>query len=209
MGLVTIPFNYEELAPSDQAAIVPICIRKADADGRAVAWGWFEAVESVQDGLRTLARCVLEDIWRVSELAEQAVHGLWRDHGYDLGCLPGSRVYKRARWLARDLKAGTWQGRRQILKTLADVDQVVRERILVDPTDYARMYQRNLDFDALSDDLASAGLSDVSQMLDLLRDGCTWDEVGQRLGKKSDAVRIKFRRTMARFVRLIPPAQRA
>ena len=45
------------------------------------------------------------------------------------------------------------------------------------------------------------GLEDCSAMLDLLRDGCSWDEVGERLGRTADAARMKFHRKTTDMIR--------
>lgn len=92
MKVVTIPFNYEQLPPSEQAKIVPICIKATDDEGNLIDWGWFEAVARVQDELRALAKAWLEDVWRVSEIAEAAVHRLWNKHRHNLGRRPSTRV---------------------------------------------------------------------------------------------------------------------
>ena len=34
-------------------------------------------------------------------------------------------------------------------------------------------------------------------LLDLLRDGATWDEIGERLGRRADAARMRFHRKTA------------
>ena len=76
MHVVTIPFDYEKLSPAEQAGIVPICIKATDDEGNPIAWGWFEAVERIQNNLRLLAKFFLDDVWRVSEITEAAVHPL-------------------------------------------------------------------------------------------------------------------------------------
>jgi hypothetical protein len=98
------------------------------------------------------------------------------------------------------LQFGSWRERRGVLTGLEDLEIVVRERILADPADYERTYQGHLDYRALSDSLDQEGLVDVREMLDMLRDGATWDEVGERLGKTPDAARMKFHRKTARVV---------
>ena len=85
MQYVTIPFDFENLSPDVQASTIPICIERCDREGKDIAWGWFEAVATVQEPLRRLAKSVLEDVWRVSELAEASVHTLWYAHRANLG----------------------------------------------------------------------------------------------------------------------------
>jgi hypothetical protein len=200
MHFVTIPFEYEDLPAPRQAAIIPICIQRTDRDGSPIAWGWFDAAARVQQRLRSLARYVLEDECQVSELAESALHSLWYKHGSDFGRSPGRRLYTQARWQAQDLKAGGRNTRRGVLLALDDVDQAVRDSLMADPADYSQMYQRKLDLDAVTERLVNEGCEDASRILDLLLDGCTWQEVGDRLGKNADAARVQFRRSTARVL---------
>lgn len=194
MQVVTLPFDYEELSPSEQAGIVPICIQAADEGGNPIDWGWFEAASRVQDRLRELARLVLDDIWRASEITEAAVHNLWHKHGHDLGFLPSRQVYVAAKWEARNRKAGSWRNRRGVLRTFDDLEEVVRKRVLVDPENYSRVYDNELYFEGLCKQLEAEGLHDVSKMLKLVRNGCTWDEIGRQIGKGPDSARIRFKR---------------
>ena len=107
MGVVIIPFDYEQLPDAQRNTIVPICIDSVDGHGNPIARIWFEkGVAPVQDQLRDLARYKLGDVRRVSELAEITVHKLWERHGEDAGIWPWRRVWARAVWEARDLAAG-------------------------------------------------------------------------------------------------------
>jgi hypothetical protein len=198
MGFVIIPFDYDALPASAQAATVPICIARNDDAGRPIAWEWFEAVARIPERLHKLAQYYLGDVWRASEVSEGALHKIWRLHGRDFGERPECRVYAQAVWYARDLQAGSWRERRGIVTTIDALEEVVRERILVDRKDYDAI-QHNLDFAVLSKRLIDEGLEDVSVMLDLLRDGCTWQEVGERLGKSGDAARMMFHRKIPGF----------
>jgi hypothetical protein len=200
MHFVTIPFDYEELPEPDRAAVIPICIARNDQAGTPIAWGWFEAVARIPDRMLALARRYLCDPWRASELSDEAVHKLWRRHGEDLGRRPEGRLYAHAAGHAKDLQAGSWHERRGIVTGLDDLENVIRERILVDPADYDRRYQGQLDYRALSTRLDQEGLEDVRVMMDLLRDGATWDEIGERLGRRADAARMRFHRKTAGIV---------
>jgi hypothetical protein len=200
MHFVTIPFDYEELPEPIRAAVIPICIARNDEAGALIAWGWFEAVARIPHRMLALARRHLCDPWRASELSEVAVHKVWRRHGHDFGRRPEGRIYAHAAWHAKDLQAGSWHERRGIVTGLDDLENVVRERILVDPANYGRRYQGRIDYRALSDRLDEEGLEDVRVMLDLLRDGATWDEVGERLGRRGDAARMRFHRKIAVIV---------
>jgi hypothetical protein len=200
MQLVTIPFDYEELPEAARAAVIPICIARNDEEGTPIAWPWFEAVARIPDRMLALARRYLCDPWCASEISEVAVHRVWRKHRNDFGRRPEGRLYAHAAWHAKDLQAGSWHERRGIVTGLDDLEKVVRERILVDPANYDRRYQGQLDYRALSERLDEEGLEDVRAMLDLLRDGATWDEIGERLGRRADAARMRFHRKMAVMV---------
>lgn len=200
MQYVTIPLGFEALSPDQQSLVVPICIERTDRDGRDIAWGWFEAVERVQAPLRRLALFWLNDVWRVSELTEASVHTLWYRHHTELGLRPGSRILAQAKWYARDLQAGTWQKRRGVESALNGLDALVRSRALTDPAETEKLYQKELYFQSLSEQLEDAGQPDVSQMLKFMRNGCTWPEIGQQLGRDPDAARMKFYRWLDRIL---------
>jgi hypothetical protein len=200
MQYVTIPFDFEDLTGDEKAVVVPICIERADRDGREIAWGWFEAVEAAQEPLRRLARIWLDDVWRVSELAEATVHTLWYRHRFELGIRPASRVLAQAKWYARDLQAGTWQRRRGVVVGLEGMDELFRSRVLTDPAHYEDLYHREMYFKSLGEKLEDAGQAEVSEILKCVRNGCSWAEIGEQLGKDPDAARMKFRRWINRFL---------
>src|SRR5260370_14479585 len=84
MGVVIIPFDYEQLPDAQRKAIVPICIASADRHGNPIARVWFkQGVAPVQDQLRAIALYRLGDVRRVSECAEVTVHNSWARYG---GC---------------------------------------------------------------------------------------------------------------------------
>lgn len=140
-------FNYEELSPSEQGAIVPICVKSTAEQGNLIDWGWFEAAACVQDQLRALARSMLDDVWRASEITEAAVHNLWSKHGHNLGLQPSRQIFVAAKWEARDRKAGTWQNRRKVLRAFDDLEDVVRNKLLADPANYSQLYENDLYFE--------------------------------------------------------------
>ena len=90
---------------------------------------------------------------------------------------------------------------------LNGLDHLLRSRVLTDPSQYENVYQRELYFKSLGEQLTNAGQEEVSYMLNFVRDGCTWAEIGERLGKDPDAARMKFGRWMKRLLqgRLNPP----
>lgn len=203
MSVITIPFGYEELPVTERSSIVPICIPAIDDDGREIAWGWFQAVEQVQTPLRGLARTFLEDVWRVSELTESAVKTVWRTHGEDFGRSPSSRIYVQAKWCARDLRAGSFRERRGLNVQLDELDKALSGRLLADPCDYDAKYGIEMDLAVLGKRLRESGLEDIDQMMRLLRDGCTWKEIGFRMRRDPNVTQRRFRRWMDKAARLL------
>ena len=203
MPVVTIPFGYEELPAQDRDSIVPICLSATDEEGRKIAWGWFEAVERIQTPLRHLARSFLGDIWRVSEVTESAVKILWRAHGENLGISPSSRVYVQAKWCAQDLKAGTARDRRGLNVALDELDDLLRGQILTDPCNYELQYRKDMDLALLGQRLRQNGLDDIDQMLLLVRNGCTWKEIGSQLSRDPSVAQRRFRRWMSRASKML------
>jgi DNA-directed RNA polymerase specialized sigma24 family protein len=208
MQVVTIPFGYEELPQASQAAVIPICIAREDEDGRPIAWGWFEAMARIPDRVLGLARRYLCDPWRASELAEGALHQVWHLHGNDFGRWPEWRLYSIATWHARDLRAGSWRQRRGIVAGLDDLERTVRQHILVDPANYGERYQAELDYRALGACLDEEGLGDVREMLDMVRDDATWDEIGERMGRSADAARLRFKRKLTKIAKIMSGRRR-
>lgn len=203
MSVITIPFDYEELPATDRGSIVPICLPAVDDDGRRIAWGWFEAVERIQTPLRGLARAFLGDVWRVSELTESAVKTVWRNHGEDFGRSPSSRVYVQAKWCARDLRAGTSRERRGLNVGLEELDRALYGRLLTDPCDYDEKYGIEMDLAVLGKRLRESGLEDINDMLQMVRDGCTWKEIGKKMSRDPNVTQRRFRRWMDKASRLL------
>jgi hypothetical protein len=203
MPVVLIPFGYEELPPKDRDSIVPICLPTTDDDGRRIAWGWFEAVERIQTPLRNLTRSFLGDVWRVSEVTESAVKSVWRTHGDNFGVSPSRRVYVQARWCAQDLRAGSARDRRGWNIALDELDDILRGQILMDPCDYDSQYGKNIDLAVFGQRLRQNGLEDIDQMLHLVRDGCTWKEIGSKLSRDPSVAQRRFRRWMGRAAKLL------
>jgi hypothetical protein len=127
MSVVTIPFDYDKL--EDPSSVVPICIEDTDHQGRRIAWGWFTAVVPIANRLRRLARQRLNDVWRVSELAESTVHAVWYKYGDDLGLWPTSRLWHHAKWNVEDLRAGGWRARQSVDEPLPE-DETALDTII-------------------------------------------------------------------------------
>lgn len=198
MRSVIIPFNYEALSAAEQDKIVPIFIPALDKKGVPIARGWFEAAARLHKPLLKLCRWEFRDERRVSEVAEGAVHGVWHTHGDDFGRSPDGRLYTRAKWVARDFRAGGKSQRNGLTVSLEEIDRLMRMKLEVDPTDYASKYCRSLDLGAISDGLSDSGEENIATILDLFQDGKNWIEMAEQTGVKPDTLRKRFNRWLAR-----------
>lgn len=203
MSVITIPFGYEQLSDQERGAIVPICVPSIDDEGQRIAWGWFEAIATVQSPLRGLARYFLKDEWRVSELTEASLKVVWRNHGEDFGHSPGGRIYAQAKWSARDMEAGSARQRRGMNVRLDEFDQSLRERLLIDPRDYEKLYNFDMDLAALGREYRDRGLGEIDHMLQLFRDGDNWKEIGLALDCDPNVAQRRFRRWLNKGRRLL------
>ena len=202
MGVVIIPFDYEQLPDAQRKKIVPICIASVDRHGNPIARIWFEkGVAPVQDQLRGLARYRLGDVQRVSELAEITVHKLWERHGEDAGIWPWRRVLVRAMWEARDLAAGDsrWHINHTVPLALDSLEGDLYGNGPADPKRYDEIYQERLLLDLIERRIDEDHRQEIREVFNMLREGYTWEEVAQRLGnQKPEALKKRFWRWMRR-----------
>jgi hypothetical protein len=206
-SLVVIPHNYIEVGER-----FPICIRTIDDYGRAVYRGWIDAVEPVADTLRTIARTIMRDIWRVSELAEASVHSLSARCGEELGRCPQGRIYIDARWRAHDLAAGN--RRRRVRLEVELPDHMLDDR--ADPQDHEELFvQRHL-VEKVEQELISEGRIDSVEMMHLYLADCA-DEIPKVFGipdgpegyRAKNTLFQQFRREMRRvFGRVSSPTRK-
>lgn len=196
-GVVVIPFDYQQLPEAEQRAIVPICIASRDCNGNPIAKIWFEkGVAPVQQHLRNVAQIRLGDVWRVSELAERTVHKLWERHGEDGGSWPWRRVLVRAVWEARDIIAGgsPWYVNHFLPLTLDSI-----EVELYASKGYDEVYDQKVLLDLIERRINQARGPEYQEVLKMLRQGYTWDEVAQRLADpRPAALKRRFWRWMNR-----------
>ncbi len=190
MPVITIPFDYDEKL---HQSVVPICICDTDASGNQIHPAWFElGVAPVADQLRRMTRRVLNDVCRVSEITESAVHSIWRSRGSDLGTNPELVVLKRAKWHAEDARAG---GRRA--RTGYDVelfsDTVDRLR---DKFDLMAETETKDVLDKLVAQAAELGMLETVEMVPMMLRGCSADEYVERFGKKRNTLTQMFFRNM-------------
>jgi hypothetical protein len=86
LGVVIIPFDYEELPDDRRKKVVPICIEAHDRDGNVIDPVWFgQGVAPISQELTDLAQSVLGDKRMVSDIAQPSVHKVWNRHRHDTG----------------------------------------------------------------------------------------------------------------------------
>ena len=190
MPVITIPFDYDEkLHPR----VVPICICNTDLEGNMIHPDWFErGVAPVADNLRRVAQRALNDVWRVSEITEHAVHSIWRNRGSDLGTNPGLIVYKRAKWYAEDLRAG---GRRARIGTEVELFSETVDH-LRDQFDLISQAENEDTLDKLVAKATELGMTDVVAMVPMMLRGCSAEQYVKRFGKKRNTLAQMFFRNM-------------
>jgi hypothetical protein len=190
MAVITIPFDYDEkLHPS----VVPICISGTDEDGQAIHPDWFQfGVAPGADNLRRIARKVLSDVWRVSEITEYAVHSVWRNRGVNLPNDPEIVVYTRAKWYAEDVKVGGQRARHgadvELLQTTVDLLKA-RFEVIAETGNQDTL-------DRLVAQARQMGMTEAAEMVPMMLQGCPAEEYVKRFGKKRNTLSQMFFRNM-------------
>ena len=211
MPIVTIPFDYEKL--ENPSSVVPICIDDTDHEGRRIAWGWFTAVVPIANRLRRLARHRLNDVWRVSELAESTVHAVWYKHGDDLGLSPTSRLWHHAKWNVEDLRVGGWRARQSVDEQLPE-DQAALDAIIQRADraalsalmpggrwDFEKEIERKQFFDALVEKMKMRGDIQASEMLEMLRHGLGRAEISALFDQRTNTLVQNLYRSIRRALK--------
>jgi len=195
MAVIIVPFNYSE---ESNFSVVPICIGDIDADGNPIHRAWVEqGVVPVADPLRSIASRVLNDVWRVSEITEHAVHSLSRRYRGDLGYEPSLRVLKCAHWYAEDLRVG---GRRVRRKTEVELFNAKLET-LQDQFKLISDLEAKDTLDRLMEELDRQGLHDIREMVPMVLRNCNASEFERRFGKSRNTITQRFYRGMRRAAR--------
>ena len=196
MGVVIVPFDYEQLPESQRKLIDPICIASVDRHGNPIARIWFEqGVDPVQEQLRNIARYKLGDVRLVSELVEITVHKLWERHGEDAGNSPWRRVLARAIWEARDMAAGDsqWLIRHTVPLAIGSLEQDLYGNGLPDPTNYDEVYERELLVELVERRIERDHRDQIRKVFTMWRQGYTWEEIATELhDPKPEAVKKRF-----------------
>ena len=211
MAVITIPFDYDEL--DDPSSVVPICIEDIDCEGRTISWGWFLAVAAISNRLRGLARRRLDDVWRVSELAEATIHDLWYEHLHNLGLWPSARVWRHAKWKAEDLRVGGWRVRQGVENPLPDDDIALASLIrIADPKALARLlpqrgwdfteeFERREFFETLVRKMKLRGDIQAGEMLDMLCHGMERAEINAHFRQKPNTLTQALHRAIKRSLK--------
>jgi hypothetical protein len=153
------------IIPPDHAerGVVPICISDVDYEGRIVVPGWIEAVKPIADPLRKMASRITGDVRNVSQVTEEAVHGLSAKRGENFGRRPSSQVFASAKWRARNLKAGGARGRKGLEIEFRDI---VIDCLAVRPKFPCEVENNDL-VERLREKARELGRSDLETMIDL------------------------------------------
>jgi len=192
MGFIVVPFDYNEELHS---SVVPICIADMDCEGNPIHREWVEhGVVPVADPLRKIAKRVLNDAWRVSEITERAVHSLSRKHGGILGDEPSRRVLNRARWHAEDLRVG---GRRARRKTEVELFAVTLET-LPDRYDLFSDLETKETLTRLMEALDREGSHDICEMASMIMWDCAAREFENRFQRSRNTLSQRFYRGVRR-----------
>jgi len=197
---VTIPFDYDDLPLEERIRIIPIIVSALDGRAYPIPWDWFEkGVAPVHGHLVSIARWHLGDPWCVSQLVELTLSILFARHGTSVGRCPWRRVLREAIWVAKDLKAGGTRAHRN--RRAREVSIQGLENAVIDPTDYANRYHRDMLLDALERKLAETGRVEMKEVCGLVRLGHTWPEIAEHFGFASTEV---LKRRFYRVLQTLP-----
>lgn len=202
MAIITIPFDYDP--QRDGESVIPIYLNDTDDNGETIFFGWIEVVARLQDKLRALARRILGDVWRVSELTDLTVHRIWRKYRSNLGSNPGFRVYVTARRIAHSLED---PGARAHLSRNVSLDALddYRKFAVGDANEVERAYCTHLDLQRFEARLKQLGKKNELDLYRMLKAGYSWYEIGERMGERSNTVYRRFRRLLRRIVGAAQP----
>lgn len=201
MGVVIIPFDYENLPDDRRKHVVPIYIESKDRDGDVIDRVWFEeGVAPISKELTNLAESALGDKRMVSDIVQPSVHKVWYRHRHNAGRKPYARIWRQALWEARDQAAGGWRERRfrVVSRTIEEMDREFPDRT-TDPRDYAMVYHQRMVLQRVETALEEDGLEEMARVYELLKLGDTWLEISTKLGQGEDALKRRFYRFRKRF----------
>jgi len=197
MAIVTIPFDYDPV--NHDGALVPIFLSDTDERGKRIHFGWIDAVIPIHARLTSLARRVLGDPWRASEVTELSVHHLSHKYGTQLGPDPSRRVYATARRKAHGLEdpgARMHLGKNIALDGMADY---YRDAIASVRTDMERKIDRGRSMERFEAKLLELGTDQQILVYQKLNSGYHWREIGDQVDENWNTVHRRFKRLLKRI----------
>ena len=186
--MITIPKDYSE---KSRISIVPICIDDVDCNGCAIDARWIEVgVAPVADQLRSIAKKVLADVWRVSEITDHAVHSVWKKHSENFSEETSLRIVKHARWRAEDLRVGGRRARRKLdVELFTTTVECLQEHF-----DLAVELENRDTIDRLTEEVKRQGMDDVLEMIPMMLRDADAAEMIRRFGKSRNTLSQRFYR---------------
>jgi DNA-directed RNA polymerase specialized sigma24 family protein len=190
MAVITVPFDYSD---TTHPGVVPICIMETDAYGNPIHREWIDyGVVPVAKNLLRIARRLLHDEFRASEITQYAVDSLSRTHGNQIGDRPTIKVLNRARLHAVDLRSGGRRSRRQL-----DVELFAETlEALEDKTDFAAALEARDTLDRIMEEVERLGLQRVKELLPLMLRNAEGQELSALFGQKRNTITKRFYRGM-------------
>lgn len=195
MPVITIPFDYDERTHPE---IVPICVEDRDREGRLIHPDWFRlGVAPAADDLRRLAKRVLFDTWKASEIADNALKSAVKRNGDKIGPRPDLIIRSNAGWVAETLKVGDRRVRSGKEVELFDTTA----ESLQDRADLESQAQYREMLEKLVRQARALGLEEAADMVPMMLEGCFADEYIQRFGKRRNTLTQSFFRSMRKAAR--------
>lgn len=190
MAVITIPSGYSERT---HPKIIPICINDTDKDGNLVHAAWIShGAAPALDGLVKIAKRLLFDSYRASEISEYAVHSLSRVHGENLGEQPSVKVLNRARLHAVDLRAGGRRARRSLdVELFAETLDTLEENY-----DFLADLMATESLDKIVEQLDLLGLDRIKEMVPYMLRNADGRELSSVFGEKRNTITTRFYRGM-------------
>ena len=196
MPVITIPFDYDPQKYGE--SLVPIFVNDTDDSGNKIYFGWIEAVVPVQDKLRTLAKRVLGDIWRVSELTDETVHHLWSRYRENLGPRPSHRVYTTAQYKVHSLEDPGGRFHRGKHVALDALDALQQDALAAQCTPPQRASSWANRLSDLENKLQELGTKDDLEVYRMLKSGYYWREIGNHVQQNPNNLWRKFDRLLTK-----------
>ena len=195
MPVITIPFDYDEQTHRD---IIPVCVEDTDPKGNPIHHDWIRlGVAPAADDLRRIAKRLLHDAWRASEIADSAVKSAWKKRGCDIGTHPELVISSNAIWAARNLQVGD---RRARIGKDVELFEKTLDR-LQDRVDLVSRAENQETIERLVEQARALGLHLEADMVPMMLQGCSRDEYIDQFGKRRNTLTQAFFRGMRKAAR--------